>query len=97
MPAVVVGRCLDRNVSAVMSMNVTINQEEAMSRIAMEYIEMPDLKLTVDQARRLWNIPEPVCRVALASLVARGFLLQTRHGAFLRRATGAPVRMAQAS
>ncbi len=79
-----------------MNMNVTINQEEAVSRIAMEYIEMPDLKLTVEQAKRLWNIPEAVCRGALAALVARGFLVQTRTGAFLRRATGAPVRMARA-
>src|SRR4051812_28609691 len=47
-------------------------------RIAVEYIEMPDLKLTAGQACRLWNIPADVCDLALAALVTRGFLLQTR-------------------
>ena len=80
-----------------MGIEITINEEQAISRIAVEYIEMPDLKLTLDQARRLLQIPEPVCRGALASLVARGFLVQTRTGAFLRRAAGVSLRIAQAS
>jgi hypothetical protein len=66
-----------------------IDYEQAITRIAVEYIEMPDLKLTASQARRLWNIPADVCDRALASLVARGFLMQTRTGAFLRRSSGA--------
>lgn len=80
-----------------MSVTVPVSHEEAMSRIAVEYIEMPDLKLTVDQARRLWNFPEQVCATALASLEARGFLVRTRTGAFLRRASGGPTQFAQAS
>ncbi len=72
--------------------------DEAVTRIAMEYIEMPDLKLTALQARRLWNIPAEVCDAALTALVARGFLVQTRTGAFLRRsATAAPATLLQAS
>ena len=74
----------------------TIGHDEAMSRIAVEYIEMPDLKLTATQARRLWNIPADVCDRALAALVERGFLMQTHAGAFLRRASGAPLPMALA-
>ena len=80
-----------------MSVSHVISQEDAMSRIAEDYIEMPDLKLTLSQARRLWNMPEAVAVAALASLVARGFLLQTRDGAYLRRASGAPTPMAKAS
>jgi hypothetical protein len=72
-------------------------QDEALTRIAMEYIEMPDLKLTAAQARRLWNISSEVCDMALAALVARGFLMQTRTGAFLRRTSGAPTPLRQAS
>jgi len=74
-----------------------IGHEEAISRIAVEYIEMPDLKLTATQARRLWNIPADVCDRALASLVERGFLMQTRAGAFLRRASGAAMPLSRAS
>lgn len=74
-----------------------INQEEAITRIAVEYIEMPDLKLTAGQARRLLNIPGEVCDRALDALVARGFLVQTRAGAFLRRASGAAMPLTQAS
>ena len=73
------------------------DQEEAITRIAVEYIEMPDLKLTAGQARRLWNFQADVCDRALAALVARGFLVQTRTGAFLRRASGAPMPLSQAS
>ena len=72
-----------------------IDQEQAMTRIAVEYIEMPDLKLTAVQARRLWNIPGDVCDRALATLVARGFLIQTRTGAFLRRASGAAIPLSR--
>src|SRR5262245_23537739 len=67
--------------------------EATISRIAVEYIEMPDLKLTAGQARRLWNLSAEVCDRALATLVARGFLMQTRTGAFLRRSSGAPVSL----
>jgi hypothetical protein len=75
-----------------------LEHDEAVTRIAMEYIEMPDLKLTASQARRLWNIPADVCDRALAALVARGFLMQTRAGAFLRRAsTAAAAVLPQAS
>jgi hypothetical protein len=74
-----------------------IDQNTAITRIAVEYIEMPDLKLTAVQARRLWNIPGDVCDRALAALVARGFLVQTRTGAFLRRASGSAVALPQAS
>jgi hypothetical protein len=74
------------------------DHHEAITRIAMEYIEMPDLKLTALQARRLWNIPAEVCDRALAALVSCGFLAQTRTGAFLRRSSGSvAVALQQAS
>ena len=57
---------------------------EALMRIRVEYIEMPDLKLTGPQARRLWNLSQEVCDTALASLVATGFLSRTPNDQFLR-------------
>ena len=58
---------------------------QAMTRIQMEFIEMPEMRLTRAQVRRLLNLPLDPCEVALASLVQSGFLAQTADGAFLHR------------
>ena len=63
----------------------TILIDDALWRIRVEYIEMPDLKLTRVQARRLWNLTQEACDVALAILVRTGFLGQTTDGKFMRR------------
>jgi hypothetical protein len=53
--------------------------------IRMEYLEMPDLKLTSSQVRRLLAITADVCEEALESLVSSGFLARTFGGEFLLR------------
>jgi hypothetical protein len=58
--------------------------QEVVTRIRMEYVEMPDMKLTFAQARRLWDLPIDLCEAALAALVANGFLEQSADGRFLR-------------
>ena len=60
----------------------------ARTRIEIEYIEMPDLKLTVPQLRRLCALPLDVCETAVAELVRSGFLRRTAEGTFLRRGLG---------
>jgi hypothetical protein len=62
--------------------------DHALTRIEMEYREMPDLKLTFWQARRLWNLDDEVCEQALAELVAAKFLYRTPDGRFVRRGLG---------
>jgi DNA-binding IclR family transcriptional regulator len=57
---------------------------EALHRIRMEYVEMPEMKLTVAQMRRLMNLPIDTCEVALATLVDSGFLVRRQDGAFVR-------------
>ena len=57
---------------------------EALHRIRMEYVEMPEMKLTLAQNRRLMNLPLDSCEVALASLVDSGFLVRRQDGAFVR-------------
>jgi len=57
---------------------------EALVQIQMEYREMPDLKLTLAQARRLFAMPAELCEQALEALVRSGFLRRTSDGAFLR-------------
>ena len=61
------------------------SMHEALTRIEMEYREMPDLTLTFWQARRLWNLDEAVCEAALTRLVAEKFLWWTSEGRFIRR------------
>jgi hypothetical protein len=65
---------------------------QALTRIHAEYNEIPGLKLTGLQARRLWNLPAGLCEAALTSLLASGFLVLSRDGAFLKR-SDQPVRI----
>jgi hypothetical protein len=62
--------------------------DEVLTRIEMEYREMPDLKLTFWQARRLWNLEDQVCEAALAKLVAARFLARTADGRYIRCGVG---------
>ena len=62
--------------------------QDVLTLIQMEYLEMPDLKLTLRQARRLFDLPLELCDNALRTLVSVGFLMQTRDGSFLRRDDG---------
>ena len=67
---------------------MAVELREALTRIQMEYLEMPDLKLSYVQARRLFGLPAEVCDRALDALVFEGFLRRTIDGAFLKAATG---------
>ena len=56
---------------------------QLLTRIRGEYHEMPGLRLTLQQARRLLNLDHLTCSAALAVLEAAGFLATTRDGAFV--------------
>lgn len=58
--------------------------ELLLYRIRGEFLEMPGLRLTQEQAARLWNMDAAVCAAALMRLVADRFLTRTRHGAYVR-------------
>jgi hypothetical protein len=60
----------------------------AFTRIQIEYIEMPDLKLTLTQIRRLCDLPEELCEPVVAALLQAGFLWCAPDGRFVRRAPG---------
>jgi hypothetical protein len=45
---------------------------------------MPGLRLTVSQARKLWNLDAPLCESLLSSLVEARFLVRLHDGAFVR-------------
>jgi hypothetical protein len=58
---------------------------ELTRRVRAEYLEMPGLRLTERQARRIWNLDERRCEAVLDALVADDFLRRTPDGAFIRR------------
>jgi hypothetical protein len=58
--------------------------QEILYRIQGEFLEMPGLKLTRAQARRLWGIDEMTCDTLLEVLVESNFLARTRDGSFVR-------------
>ena len=61
---------------------------QLLTRIRAEYREMPGLRLTLAQARRLLGLDMLTCTVALAMLEAAGFLATTRDGAFVLAEAG---------
>ena len=58
--------------------------DEMLRRVKGEFLEMPGLRLTEAQARRLWGLEAGVCSALLKSLVESNFLFRTRDGAFMR-------------
>jgi hypothetical protein len=47
-----------------------------INRVRSEFIEMPGLRLRLEQAQRLWNLDRPSCEIVLRSLVEAEFLRQ---------------------
>ena len=66
--------------------------DEVLRRVQSEFLEMPGLRLTGAQARRLWGLDAGVCEALLGQLVDANFLFKTRDGAFMKREQAAPVK-----
>ena len=60
------------------------SDERLVRRLKAEFLEMPGLKLTPAQARKLWALDEARCSYVLDALVKTNFLFRTRDGAFMR-------------
>ena len=74
--------------------------EQLLARIRAEFLEMPGLRLTLAQARRLWHVEEAACAAALDELVRAKFLTHHANGAYIRpvehRFQSSKPRMAKA-
>ena len=66
--------------------------EDVLRRVQGEFLEMPGLRLTEAQARRLWGLDAASCGLLLGALVDAKFLFRTRDGAFMRLEQAMPVR-----
>ena len=67
----------------------TTTVRNLLHRIRGEFLEMPGLSLTPDQARRLWAVDRQTCSRVLAKLVRTGFLRRRRDGSYIRQ-SGCP-------
>jgi len=66
--------------------------EEVIRRVQGEFLEMPGLRVTEAQARRLWGLDAASCDALLGALVDAKFLFKTRDGAFMRVESAQPVK-----
>ena len=66
-----------------------MQSDALLSRIRAEYLEMPGLRLTLDQAQRLWGLERAECQHALSALVATRFLHVSTRGFYVRVTEGA--------
>ena len=62
--------------------------EEIVRRVRGEYLEMPGLKLTRQQAQRLWGLDEDTCIRILEFCVDIGFLRRSDALAYARATEG---------
>jgi len=58
--------------------------DEVMRRVQGEFLEMPGLRLTAAQARRLWGLDAEAVDALLDALVHDKFLFRADDGAFMR-------------
>jgi hypothetical protein len=66
--------------------------DDVLRRVQGEFLEMPGLRLTEPQARRLWNLDQQSCESLLGALVEEKFLFRTRDGAFMRADHATPAK-----
>jgi len=70
----------------------SVSTDDVLRRVKGEFMEMPGLRLTEPQARRLWGLDAASCGALLKILVEAKFLFRTRDGAFMRVEYAAPGR-----
>ena len=65
------------------------SQEDALRRRARgEYREMPGMRLTTEQAMRLWDVDRETCQSLLSALVEEHFLQVDPYGRYRKAQSG---------
>ena len=76
------------------------SRDDVLRRIRAEYAEMPGLRVTHEQAQRLWGLEARTCLDALEVLISTGFLCKTQTNQYARLTDsptlGSPFHMAKA-
>ncbi len=68
--------------AAATSTHYPVN-DRLIRRVQAEFLEMPGLCLTLNQAQRLWNLQPRTCERLLNSLIDSRFLRRTSRGLFV--------------
>ena len=68
-------------------MNTFIDQR-ILERLRAEYLEMPGLKLTIEQVQRFCGIEATMCKLVLEALVKTNFLCLKSDGTYGRSTEG---------
>ena len=71
-----------------MSAKSSAVNEVLVQRVRSEFLEMPGLRLTCQQAQRLWGLDEWLCLQVLDALVDSKFLFRSTHGMYARVSDG---------
>lgn len=66
--------------------------DDVRTRIQMMYMEMPDIRLTRPQIRRLLSLPVDACEDAIGGLLTTGFLTESLEGVLVRGRTALTPR-----
>ena len=59
-----------------------------LKRIRAEYVEMPDMQLTLEQAQRLFGVERTLCETVFDALVNERFLRVKARGVYARVTDG---------
>lgn len=62
--------------------------EQLVTRVKSEFVEMPGLRLTIEQSSRLWGLERAECEALLHVLVHRKFLSVRADGKYGRATDG---------
>ena len=66
----------------------TSKEDDLLMRARGEYREMPGMRLTIDQAMRLWNVDRQTCQWLLDALVDAHFLAIDANGRYRKAHSG---------
>jgi hypothetical protein len=67
---------------------ITFLDQRVLERLRAEYLEMPGMKLRIEQVQRLCGIEQALCKLVLDALVKAGFLCLKSDGTYVRLTEG---------
>src|SRR5262249_38297756 len=75
--------------TASVEMTGLVPQADLVRRVRAEYLEMPGMKLTFRQVKRLWNLDDETCGRVLRLLSETRFLYRRSDGMYVLRSLDA--------
>ena len=72
----------------MISRHTALIDSDLFRQVCGEFLEMPGLQLSCEQAMRLWGLDRAECTLLLDVLVNAHFLCHSRHGTFKRSTEG---------